>query len=96
MFSGSLCLLILILRARRSNFSFKCHRKDSSASVKDQAMVYAVNDISFHPVHGTFSTCGRWSLSSFNSPLIVRRLGWDHSLLGQGCPQSTKMYDLPS
>ena len=25
---------------------------------KDQSLVYAVNDISFHPVHGTFSTCG--------------------------------------
>lgn len=23
-------------------------------------MVYAVNDISFHPVHGTFSTCGKY------------------------------------
>ncbi len=28
---------------------------------KDQGMVYAVNDISFHPVHGTFSTCGEFS-----------------------------------
>ncbi|KAG5220136.1 WD40-repeat-containing domain protein [Salix suchowensis] len=42
----------------RDNFSFKCHRRDSSANIKDQALVYAVNDISFHPVHGTFSTCG--------------------------------------
>ncbi|KAF4596350.1 hypothetical protein EYR38_007729 [Pleurotus pulmonarius] len=42
----------------KDNFSFKCHRRDSSASIKDQALVYAVNDISFHPVHGTFSTCG--------------------------------------
>lgn len=25
-------------------------------------MVYAVNDISFHPVHGTFSTCGESGL----------------------------------
>jgi len=40
------------------NFSFKCHRRDSSPNTKDQALVYAVNDISFHPVHGTFSTCG--------------------------------------
>jgi len=40
------------------NFSFKCHRRDSAANTKDQALVYAVNDISFHPVHGTFSTCG--------------------------------------
>ncbi|KAF8920244.1 WD40-repeat-containing domain protein [Mucidula mucida] len=41
-----------------NNFSFKCHRKDTVANSKDQGMVYAVNDISFHPVHGTFSTCG--------------------------------------
>ncbi|KAK1219381.1 RNA export factor gle2 [Marasmius sp. AFHP31] len=41
-----------------NNFSFKCHRRDSTPNNKDQAMVYAVNDISFHPVHGTFSTCG--------------------------------------
>ncbi|KZT01555.1 Poly(A)+ RNA export protein [Laetiporus sulphureus 93-53] len=41
-----------------NNFSFKCHRRDASAAAKDQSLVYAVNDISFHPVHGTFSTCG--------------------------------------
>lgn len=26
--------------------------------MKDQTLVYAVNDINFHPVHGTFSTAG--------------------------------------
>ncbi|GBE88270.1 Poly(A)+ RNA export protein [Sparassis crispa] len=41
-----------------NNFSFKCHRRDQSATQKDQSLVYAVNDISFHPIHGTFSTCG--------------------------------------
>ncbi|KAL4062201.1 WD40-repeat-containing domain protein [Scleroderma yunnanense] len=41
-----------------NNFSFKCHRKDQTPNSKDQSLVYAVNDISFHPVHGTFSTCG--------------------------------------
>ncbi|KAI3613757.1 poly + rna export protein [Moniliophthora roreri] len=41
-----------------NNFSFKCHRRDSNPNTKDQSLVYAVNDISFHPVHGTFSTCG--------------------------------------
>ncbi|KAI4518453.1 WD40 repeat-like protein [Schizophyllum commune Tattone D] len=41
-----------------NNFSFKCHRRDSQPNSKDQSLVYAVNDISFHPVHGTFSTCG--------------------------------------
>lgn len=37
------------------NFSFKCHRDPPSNNV---TAVYAVNDISFHPVHGTFSTAG--------------------------------------
>jgi len=32
------------------NFAFKCHRQGND--------VYAVNDISFHPTYGTFSTCG--------------------------------------
>ncbi|KAJ7352542.1 WD40-repeat-containing domain protein [Mycena albidolilacea] len=41
-----------------NNFSFKCHRRDSTPTSKDAAVVFAVNDISFHPVHGTFSTCG--------------------------------------
>jgi mRNA export factor len=47
----------------RNNFSFKCHRRDSTPNSKDQALVYAVNDISFHPVHGTFSTCGSYVLN---------------------------------
>jgi mRNA export factor len=34
----------------RNNFSFKCHR--------DGANVFAINDISFHPTYGTFSTAG--------------------------------------
>ena len=32
------------------NFSFRCHR--------DGANVYSVNALSFHPIHGTFSTAG--------------------------------------
>ena len=37
-----------------NSFSFKCHRKAG----KDNADVFSVNAISFHPVHGTFSTAG--------------------------------------
>ncbi|KAJ2978865.1 hypothetical protein NUW54_g11229 [Trametes sanguinea] len=55
-----------------NNFSFKCHRRDQSPTTKDQSLVYAVNDISFHPVHGTFSTCGKL------------RVRWNYQLLGQG------------
>lgn len=36
--------------AGKESFAFKCHRQDSN--------VYAVNDIAFHPVHGTFATVG--------------------------------------
>jgi len=42
-------------KAAASNFTFKCHRKDSPTS--KQSTVFAVNDISFHP-YGTFSTSG--------------------------------------
>jgi mRNA export factor len=38
-----------------SNFSFKCHRDAPQSNVTN---VHAVNDISFHPLHGTFSTAG--------------------------------------
>ncbi|KAJ7573657.1 WD40-repeat-containing domain protein [Mycena floridula] len=45
-----------------SNFSFRCHRAD----VKDGgSLVYAVNDISVHPVQGTVSTCGSDGLIHF-------------------------------
>ena len=40
-----------------ANFSFKCHRHVSPTN-KDVSNVFAVNAISFHPVHGTFSTAG--------------------------------------
>ncbi|CAO3609725.1 unnamed protein product [Cunninghamella echinulata] len=33
------------------NFSFKCHRDEAKN-------IYSVNEISFHPTYGTFSTCG--------------------------------------
>lgn len=39
------------------NFSFKCHRQQDPTQ-RDVAKVYSVNAISFHPVHGTFSTAG--------------------------------------
>ena len=40
-----------------ANFSFKCHRQTPSSS-RDPSNVFAVNAISVHPVHGTFSTAG--------------------------------------
>lgn len=38
-----------------NNFSFKCHRETPQRDVNN---IYSVNAISFHPVHGTFSTAG--------------------------------------
>lgn len=40
-----------------NNFSFKCHRQ-TPADNRNVSHVYAVNAISFHPQHGTFSTAG--------------------------------------
>jgi mRNA export factor len=40
---------------QNNNFSFKCHRGNP---VNNASNVYAVNAISFHPQHGTFSTAG--------------------------------------
>lgn len=37
-------------RHQSSNFAFRCHRDGNNA--------YSVNAISFHPVHGTFTTAG--------------------------------------
>ncbi|CAM9478127.1 unnamed protein product [Chrysoparadoxa australica] len=39
----------------KKQFAFKCHRENTN--IKDQAQVFAVNDISFHP-YGTFATAG--------------------------------------
>ncbi|EJD07000.1 poly RNA export protein [Fomitiporia mediterranea MF3/22] len=39
------------------NYTFRCHRKEQGLN-KNQTDVYSVNDINFHPVHGTFSTSG--------------------------------------
>lgn len=40
-----------------NNFSFKCHRQ-TPPNDRNISNVSAVNAISFHPVHGTFSTAG--------------------------------------
>ena len=62
----SSCLLGSILAHRQanisngpssSNFSFKCHR-ETPPNQRDPINVYSVNAISFHPIHGTFSTAG--------------------------------------
>ncbi|KAI7850467.1 WD40-repeat-containing domain protein [Circinella umbellata] len=45
-------------KEQSKNFSFKCHRDE-------QKNVFSVNDISFHPIYGTFSTAGSDGTVSF-------------------------------
>jgi len=45
------------------NFAFKCHR--STGAVNGFQDIFAVNDITFHPVHGTLSTVGSDGRFSF-------------------------------
>ncbi|EUC58887.1 poly(A)+ RNA export protein [Rhizoctonia solani AG-3 Rhs1AP] len=47
-----------------NNFSFRCHRKEQAVS-RNNTHIFSVNDISFHPVHGTFSTAGGDGVVSF-------------------------------
>lgn len=46
----------------KDNFTFKCHRMTGTAGYQD---IYAVNDIAFHPVHGTLVTVGSDGTFSF-------------------------------
>lgn len=47
----------------KDNFTFKCHRSNGVPNgVQD---IYAVNDIAFHPVHGTLATAGSDGRFSF-------------------------------
>uniref|UniRef100_A0A1B0G674 Uncharacterized protein n=1 Tax=Glossina morsitans morsitans TaxID=37546 RepID=A0A1B0G674_GLOMM len=46
----------------KDNFTFKCHRSSGSAGFQD---IYAVNDIAFHPIHGTLVTVGSDGTFSF-------------------------------
>lgn len=47
----------------KDNFTFKCHRVNQPpGNVQD---IYAVNDIAFHPVHGTLATVGSDGTFSF-------------------------------
>lgn len=61
----------LIGLADRQNFSFKCHRRDQSPTSKDQTLVYAVNAISFHQEHGTFSTAGKCMRPKYTGPALT-------------------------
>jgi WD40 repeat protein len=48
---------LMYTAAQSKNFTFKCHR--------EQTDIYAVNDIKFHPTHGTFVTAGADGVFNF-------------------------------
>ena len=50
-------LYLIYTAAQSKNFTFKCHR--------EQTDIYAVNDIKFHPTHGTFVTAGADGVFNF-------------------------------
>ena len=47
----------------QDNFTFKCHR--SNGVTNGYQDIYAVNDIAFHPQHGTLATVGSDGRYSF-------------------------------
>lgn len=47
----------------KDNFTFKCHRSNGTPNGFQD--IYAVNDIAFHPVHGTLATVGADGSFSF-------------------------------
>ena len=47
----------------KDNFTFKCHR--SNGVTNGYQDIYAVNDIAFHPQHGTLATVGSDGRYSF-------------------------------
>nr|CAH7754917.1 unnamed protein product [Callosobruchus chinensis] len=47
----------------KDNFTFKCHR--SNGTPNGYQDIYAVNDIAFHPIHGTLATVGADGSFSF-------------------------------
>ncbi|KAL5504327.1 GLE2_2 [Sanghuangporus vaninii] len=49
----------------KDSYTFRCHRKERTVGLKVQSDVYAINDIKFHPVHGTFSTAGSDGVINF-------------------------------
>ncbi|XP_023943656.1 protein Rae1 [Bicyclus anynana] len=46
----------------KDNFTFKCHRSQGSGGYQD---IFAVNDVAFHPAHGTLATVGSDGSFSF-------------------------------
>ncbi|KAF5366584.1 hypothetical protein D9758_008934 [Tetrapyrgos nigripes] len=52
-------------RDASKSYSFKCHRQDTATNSKDQALIYAVNDVAFHPQTKILATCGSDGVYSY-------------------------------
>lgn len=59
---GRVAIQYINLVNPKDNFTFKCHRVNGAANFQD---IYAVNDIAFHPFHGTLVTVGSDGTFSF-------------------------------
>lgn len=65
------------------NFSFKCHRRENKAVGNQPAaktQLYSVNAISFHPLHGTFSSAGSDGTINFWDKDSKTRLKSEYSI----------------
>ncbi|KAK3871310.1 hypothetical protein Pcinc_023536 [Petrolisthes cinctipes] len=60
---GRVAIQYIVAASPRDNFTFKCHRSNGTSNGFQD--IYAVNDIKFHPVHGTLSTVGSDGRFSF-------------------------------
>jgi mRNA export factor len=49
----------------KDNFTFKCHRSNPVGAGNNVQDIFPVNDIKFHPVHGTLATVGSDGCYSF-------------------------------
>jgi len=59
---GRVAISYIDPQTSRDNFTFKCHRSPNSVSPQQ---IYSVNDICFHPEHGTLATVGSDGKFSF-------------------------------
>ncbi|KAG8231511.1 hypothetical protein J437_LFUL011549 [Ladona fulva] len=60
---GRVAIQYVIPQNPKDNFTFKCHR--SNGTPNGYQDIFAVNDICFHPVHGTLATVGSDGRFSF-------------------------------
>ena len=55
-----------------SDFSFQCHRRDLVPNLKDQSLIYAINDISYHPkgrIHSSQHLSIKYQCTPLLSPI---------------------------